>query len=966
MSSSFSAVDPSRRVMDRETARRELDVLRGELPPGGVENLNEAETRLLYIDRILQLLGWDATEYKPETPSGGSGYTDYLLTMDDVPSLVLEAKRTGKTFKSRATLARSEYTLTYAKSAFGQPFAEVLAQAERYAKEHGLSTAAISNGDEWLLVQILSHPGKDPEELKCFYFGRLLSGEGNFDLLWELLSREAIANGRTFEALAELNAKQFEISLDPGSALGPLQLDVTAVDAPELSAFYRFFFAELVDPGRRQMLEKCFVSSSKLDQYDGNLRRLLKDSSPSFVDSSRELQPGDVDAMMPLESGDQRGPVVIVAGSVGCGKSTFVTRALVEQRREGQTAPLLLDLIDQFDDERDVDRTDELWEQVRSEWLKEAPEWGEYPKLRMLFDGEVRALKTGAKSRIFQTNEGEFAKAEAELLNELFLDPRQFLPRCWRRFRRDKKKGVVVFLDNVDRASELYQRTTYAFAHSLATKTGATVILPMREMTFFRGKHAGFLDIRASDVVFHLQAPDPVQVVSRRIKYIEDHLNSDHRAKTWRQSPDYEERMGRFRKHADTIKQRLLVASEGRPVIELATAVAWHDVRLFFLVLQEIHTTLSDSDWNRSRALGALLLSRRSGSPARIPNIYSSPYPSFPCAFIKARVLALLLHSLRPEQVTRGLTFSEVIRYLRMYGYRDRWCKKAVEEMVRDRLLECLEGPAAAEFSKSYVLVGSHSFRPSPLGLVVFDELQFDPSYLGVVGSGVTFHSRESHDRYVDLVQHLSTVIEGDSGNAAVDLLMEPGPSLVVASHLRRMLDEERVDEGVVRSVPRLAIVEECLVHCFQRLPGAANPTRPKNATRVSRAEQTSLALECGDESAEEPIVPIPENAASAKVHGSTLAPAVLWALAELQARGQTPSTGAQITQMINKHVFSDAEKKEPTNVSRALRSPTMRKVGWLAVYGEKGAWRYGLAGPWRRAWNSTFGVRAPKVADKS
>lgn len=60
-----------------------------------LKRANEAKTRLLVIDEILNLLGWPKVEYDPEhrTPTGN--YTDYLLSLEEIPRLVVEAKRTN-------------------------------------------------------------------------------------------------------------------------------------------------------------------------------------------------------------------------------------------------------------------------------------------------------------------------------------------------------------------------------------------------------------------------------------------------------------------------------------------------------------------------------------------------------------------------------------------------------------------------------------------------------------------------------------------------------------------------------------------------------------------------------------------------------------------------------------------------------------------------------------------------------
>lgn len=97
---------------------------------------NEAETRLLIIDRVLVALGWSHDDFKPESRAGKTGYTDYLLRARGTPRLIVEAKRVGHTFGPPShTFRKTEYDLRYVRGAFGPGFSDILEQATGYCKE---------------------------------------------------------------------------------------------------------------------------------------------------------------------------------------------------------------------------------------------------------------------------------------------------------------------------------------------------------------------------------------------------------------------------------------------------------------------------------------------------------------------------------------------------------------------------------------------------------------------------------------------------------------------------------------------------------------------------------------------------------------------------------------------------------------------------------------------------------------
>ncbi len=921
-----------------------------------ISSFNEAKTRLLLIDETLVALGWPKDSFNPEERSG-KGFTDYLLAIDDRPCLVVEAKRTGHTFTATKKHNKTDYALSYVKSAFGSAFSEVLDQATQYAREHDTPFAVLTNGCEWVIAQLAPAPGQTIDDLKCVYLGNLLSQTANFELLWELLSYDAVASGLLAEHFAELNAKEAEFSQIPTEEFDARAWGSSGSPPAYIEDFYFLFFDEIVDPGRRHMLQHCFVSNAKLDQYRGDLKRVLRDSAPKFLTEATEITPGDGDSVMPSQSGDQAGRVALVVGSVGCGKSTFVHRVLVDAVQKKQL-PVLVELID----ETDAPNVDSfLWSRVLEQWKKVCPDSCEYEQLVKIFSRQLQELKSGANKKQFQVDLALYAAEEAKVLDTLTRDPARFLGECWRYYRK-LGRGIVVFLDNVDRASESFQRGAYSFAHRLARETGATVIVPMREMTYFKGKTADFLDIRRSDAVFHLASPDPVQVISKRISYVEERLDGDHRYRTWKRSEDYEQRATAYASLAETLKSRLLLSRAGHDILELLSAIAWHDVRSLLGEIKRVHVNIgSAAPWTVPLALTSQITAGESSTPTRLPNLYKPSYPTYSCYFIKPRVLALLLYAPHQDRFRHGLAYPELVKFLRLFGYHDRWSRKALEELVQDRLLECLEAPSAVEYTKRYQLDTSHSFRPSPLAVVMFDRIQREPAYLALIGASLPFHSRQHYNDFVATIASIG--YDESDGINAFHRLVASKASLIVGKYLATAYRKEQPLSEVARYSPNVAIVEKHLLAQLEQMPGFLD-SAPENAPPRPRASQLELNLGATTLPAADVSLafPPPPDLASMSIGSSKVAPAVFWALVALRADGTRWAIGAEIARLVNEHVFADVDRKHGTNVSRALRSPVLRQQRWLAVHGEPGAWRYGLKANWRGEWQALFTTPAPKA----
>jgi hypothetical protein len=934
---------------------------------------NEATTRLLIVDEVLQALGWSKDSFNPEENVSPGSFTDYLLRVDGVPRLVVEAKRVGHTFVAGRQLRKTEYTISYAQAAFGPAFGEVLDQAKRYSVQTRVPYCLVTNGLEWLLLELLPPPPKKLTDLKCVHFGNILSRDRQFNLMWELVSRGAVTSRNPESHLAAINSVEAEYSKSPRTTMGELRWQPPLPEPAHARDFYDRFFDQIVDASRRRMLEYCFVSDSRLDQYQGDLKRTLADTAPSFLGDAQELAPADQKKVIENYSGDQEGRVVLVVGSVGAGKTTFVMKVMIEHRDSPKHVFVRLDLINEgagFD----VPSEGDLWARTREAWLSKETQAASHAELQRTFHGELERLKEGPKARLFERDENEFVRAEADLLDTLAQEPRTFLRRSWWHYRRHHGKSIILFLDNVDRASEAFQHLVYSFAHKVAAETGATVIITMRESTFYRGKENGFLDVRTNDLVFHLQSPDLIQLLSKRIKYVEKHLAEDHRIKAWRASVTWGEFERAANRFAESLKETFL--KEGQPLVAILAAVAWHSARDFLRLARRLHLLIGDAhEWTEQDVVGALLFAADPDfDPEIATRLFVPPMERERGYFLKLRLLLFLMHGIEVNARRRGVAFSRLAEFSRTYGYRGLCTERAVEQLVRDRLLECMEIPAETEHTVTYCVQGSHSFRPSPLALLLLDRLWRAPSYLIAGGWCMPFHqSKALRGLAQEARQHLflgGSLQAVDRANlGAIGLSALPR---IVASYLVDASGYEMLASDHLRSFPEVGAVEERLDQYLQVLAETAGVarrqrfgTREAGEATSADAQQSLFPHDPLTDAADIPaILSLPPTVGSVRVGQSTAAPRILWVLANAGVAGSSGLTAAEITRQINKHILDDHHRVEPTNIARALRSPTLSQSTWLHRQKgpRKGGTTFSLDPGWKDVWRSWFGQEPPDI----
>lgn len=935
-----------------------------------LHNANEAKTRLLIIDTILESVGWNKDDFNPETPAG-KGYLDYCLEIDNIPRVIVEAKRIGRTFRSPTyQMHETVYSLIYFKRAYGQAFNIVLEQAVRYAHETGLECAVLTNGAEWLLLQVIPPPGNTVEQLRGFYFGDLLSDRSSFDLFWELLSKRAVSEGALEEHLAQLNSQPAHESSTPKAQFGELRWRKNkATDF--LGEFYRRFFTDITDRARRQMLEKCFATDARLDQYQGELKRALRDSAPRFLPvQTEDISPSEGEKALLDETAEQTGRVILVTGSVGTGKTTLVTKVLVEARRDRDKdrTVLVIDLIDEVSSNSE-NITGQIWRYISHEWQRAKPDSYYIDKLRKYFGRELEALRHGSYSEVFRYDENEYLRHEAEKLEQLKEDHWRFFTECWRYYQQ-KRHGIVLILDNVDRASESYQKEIYAFAHKLARLTGATVIVTMRESTFFKGQTSGFLDVRSNDTVLHLQAPNLEQLLAKRIQYVLQHMDEDHRVTKWRRSGRFDDFRDSAIQYAETLKKVFLLSSSGRDILGILASVSWHNVRYFLDTLRRLHLQLGSGNgvWRIGEVIAALMTAFE--YPESLPiisNVFRPPFPNYTCYYLKLRILLLLIYGLESGQGRGGVTFSRIARFGRLYGYQTRWIQRAVQEMVRERYLECLETPSEEEYSRNYDLNERHSFRASPLAVALVQQIVTDPAYRSLIGNDLPFHKSAAFELYKRAFIGLLEVLDdGQIERDGVDLLLQTNIGDVVGAYLYQVYSLEQPASSSIKNLPEISATEqklEAIVRSLQVSDEGAAP-QPKHFS------DGYVQLPLGFSEVTAPLaaslskspLPIPGNIAGVKIGRSQYAPLIFWALVALRLSGHHRCSGTEITDIINQYLVDDLSLKYRNNVSRALRNETLQSQEWLVTDHtvHSSYVRYGVVEDWAPYWKALFGDPVP------
>jgi hypothetical protein len=354
--------------------------------------------------------------------------------------------------------------------------------------------------------------------------------------LQEMCGRYVLDN-HALKCLAASAAKRalLPYNLAGGPALLRATIDLNRFAAP-LAPLMERYFSSSQQSSIKEIVERAYVSSDEVTEYDRILESLLKERSAVRRGST-------VEHLHPARTGEERlertiaafakagmhsGHLQIIQGAVGSGKSLFMERykqTLQPEEAKEKTkwatidfnsAPVSLEgaekwlcekFIESFRGENtDIDFTSlsvvrgvysrkiQLRRPIYAQIEKASPQEAEIAKAKDLME--------------WQDNAEETARGIAEYV----MGGRQL--------------SLVVVMDNVDRLDLKNQLAAFQLTLWFMRTTRAFVIIQMRDETYERYKNQPPLDTYRTGVVFHISPPRFVDVVKRRLELSIEYLTS--------------------------------------------------------------------------------------------------------------------------------------------------------------------------------------------------------------------------------------------------------------------------------------------------------------------------------------------------------------------------------------------------------------------------------------------------------
>jgi len=461
------------------------------------KGISEADTRSKMIDLIFKdCLGWSESDIVREKSVDG-GFVDYIFSIEGLPRFVVEAKKSGVCFEVPLSFKGGKYKLNAAISR-EKDIMKAIEQAQKYCNEKGMNYGIISNGHQFVIFEAFV-TGKEWRKGNCIVYKSLKDIEENFIKFWNTLSKNAVRLNSLRESLSgEIGGIKYDRPLDKiHNKDGKL---VRNHLAGILVPFMRYIFEEITDDSKIDILDRCYVYNKSYQTTDKQIKSLFVDRLPpqsdkykienlmEGKDSAGNFQVNFYKCADYLQQEEPEGPISLLLGGVGSGKTTFIHRffkiILIPEEKvlwfyvDFRTAsPQLQDFRNFI-----LDEIAKYFEKKYANRLKEK-------------------LKDFDLQKIDHTIEG---------LTKLFA------------ILRILGYTLSIIVDNVDRTYPLSPETQHEvfLETQYLTDTLKTItILSLREESFFKSKLSGVFDayyIRR----FHVVSPNFHELLANRINYL--------------------------------------------------------------------------------------------------------------------------------------------------------------------------------------------------------------------------------------------------------------------------------------------------------------------------------------------------------------------------------------------------------------------------------------------------------------
>lgn len=511
-----------------DAAFKKLEIIIDDIEGYKSTIITEHDTRLKVIDKIfIDVLGWPLESLRTE-PQAGVGFIDYQFLLGGKSKLIVEAKKGSINFDLSDKQAGKGYKLS--GPVFSNKYLKAgIAQAIRYAGQKNTELACVTNGNEFVVFRASRlGDGLDSLDGMAYVFSGLEKIREEFSLFFELLAPDYVekANYRSYFQEIEgrpIRSSSFERALRSQSSRNLIPVDQLTADIDRIMTA---FFRRLAGDDDPDLLAKCFVTTRDSQRSEEKLVRI----SEHIIGKIRSLQTEEGEALNVLVETvklQQRNEFVVIIGTKGAGKSTFIDRFFKYILRDDLAQLCVVarvNLTQSNGDEKNI----ASWLDKALLSLLENAIFGQeppgYDEIQGMFFDEYKRRSKGTLKYLYDSNKDEFKIDFGRHIEDLReRNPHFYIARILSHIVKSRKKIPCIVFDNADHFTVEFQQRVFQYARSLYEQEICLMIVPITDRTSWQLSSDSAMKSFEFEALY-LPTPPPKAVLGRRIEYIEERI----------------------------------------------------------------------------------------------------------------------------------------------------------------------------------------------------------------------------------------------------------------------------------------------------------------------------------------------------------------------------------------------------------------------------------------------------------
>jgi GTPase SAR1 family protein len=511
-------------MIDIDEAKRQFQKYKTEIEAYIEKDLSESDTRSKVIDNlIINVLGWSESDVIREKHSE-AGYYDYRISIPGI-SFIIEAKR-----QFNELTIPSNHKKTSIKSLYNEN-KDVIDQIRGYCMECGVQYGVITNGRQYIFLKLINTDSKNWKDNQCLLFNGLKEIEERFIHFYDNISKFGIVNNGGFKYDLPSGSQEsktiISTLLDKDKEI--VRNSLSSKIAPIINRIFGEIFSEEQEDDL-EFIERCFVRNEETKKNKEEIEHLFADRAPDIsniipavnIDSikdqiSDEIKQDDIS----IKNLNPPKPIIII-GSKGAGKTTFINHLFkynMENEDIENHLTVYLDLRKFFNKTKyfEPDKVaKEILELIYDKYS--SLELHSLKVLKRIYYKQIKRNDESIWAFDRETDEKKYNSKLVDFLQQSQSNDILHLEHLSKYITRERRKRLIVIIDNADQFDNEIQAEVFMFAHSLAKTALCGTVVSLREGYYYRWRLSPPFDAYESNV-YHITAPKYSEVLQKRIDF---------------------------------------------------------------------------------------------------------------------------------------------------------------------------------------------------------------------------------------------------------------------------------------------------------------------------------------------------------------------------------------------------------------------------------------------------------------